>query len=111
LLLFALFSVLKFAYIMYAALSHLVCASLVEDQFGVVQRDIPQILEALSSFLHAVDQYHVEVNTKHTPPSLSGSDTPSPQELLDRESARIELEKAQEILLDVRDGVFSADYG
>jgi nucleoporin NDC1 len=54
-----------------------------------------------------VDQYHVEVNTKHTLPTLSASDTLSPQELLDRESARIELEKAQETLLDVRDGVFS----
>ena len=77
-----------------------------EDQFGVVQRDIPQILEALSSFLYAVDQYHTEVNTKHTPPTLSASNTPSPQELLARESARIELEKAQETLLDVRDGTF-----
>jgi nucleoporin NDC1 len=75
----------------------------VEDQFGVVQRDIPQILEALSSFLHAVDQYHVEVKIKHTPPTLSDSSTPSPQDVLDRECVRVELEKAQETLLDVRD--------
>ncbi|KAF7369361.1 hypothetical protein MVEN_00264700 [Mycena venus] len=36
-------------------LTHLTCASLTEDRFGVVQRDIPRILEALLAFLAAVE--------------------------------------------------------
>ncbi|KAF7377261.1 hypothetical protein MSAN_00146400 [Mycena sanguinolenta] len=36
-------------------LTHLTCASLTEDRFGVVQRDIPRILEALIAFLAAVE--------------------------------------------------------
>ena len=90
-----------------SALSHLVCVSLVEDQFGVVQRDIPQILEALTSFLHAVEQYHAEVNAKHALPILHESETPSPKELLERECRQLELEKAQETLVDVREGGFT----
>ena len=33
----------------WAVLSHLVCASLSEDKYGVVQRDIPRVLEALTT--------------------------------------------------------------
>ncbi|KAJ6482732.1 hypothetical protein C8R45DRAFT_1215438 [Mycena sanguinolenta] len=36
-------------------LTHLTCASLTEDRFGVVQRNIPRILEALIAFLAAVE--------------------------------------------------------
>ncbi|KAJ6586711.1 hypothetical protein B0H10DRAFT_2094657, partial [Mycena sp. CBHHK59/15] len=36
-------------------LTHLTCASLAEDRFGVVQRDIPRVLEALLAFLGAVE--------------------------------------------------------
>ncbi|KAJ6564437.1 nucleoporin protein Ndc1-Nup-domain-containing protein [Mycena capillaripes] len=36
-------------------LTHLTCASLTEDRFGVVQRDIPRVLEALTAFLGAVE--------------------------------------------------------
>ncbi|KAJ7437446.1 hypothetical protein B0H11DRAFT_2107189 [Mycena galericulata] len=37
-------------------LTHLICASLTEDRFGVVQRDIPRVLEALLEFLGAVEE-------------------------------------------------------
>ncbi|TFY76297.1 hypothetical protein EWM64_g7713 [Hericium alpestre] len=43
------------------ALSHLVCASLTEDRYGVVQRDIPRILEAMLSFLKAIEEYQAEL--------------------------------------------------
>ena len=42
-------------------LSRLVCASLTEDRYGVVQRDIPRILEALLVFLTAVEDAQKEV--------------------------------------------------
>ncbi|KAA1477952.1 hypothetical protein DENSPDRAFT_867789 [Dentipellis sp. KUC8613] len=44
------------------ALSHLVCASLTEDRYGVVQRDIPRILEAMLSFLSAIEAYQAELH-------------------------------------------------
>ncbi|KAJ6483555.1 hypothetical protein C8R47DRAFT_1197315 [Mycena vitilis] len=37
-------------------LTHLTCASLTEDRYGVVQRDIPRVLEALVTFLVAVEE-------------------------------------------------------
>ncbi|KAJ7062455.1 nucleoporin protein Ndc1-Nup-domain-containing protein, partial [Mycena belliarum] len=37
------------------ALTYLTCASLAEDRLGVVQRDIPRVLEALVEFLGAVE--------------------------------------------------------
>jgi len=43
------------------ALSHLACASLKEDRYGVVQRDLPKILEAFLSFLGALEDYRAEI--------------------------------------------------
>ncbi|KAJ7768693.1 hypothetical protein DFH07DRAFT_1008013 [Mycena maculata] len=37
-------------------LTHLTCASLTEDRFGAVQRDIPRVIEALVAFLGAVEE-------------------------------------------------------
>ena len=45
------------------------CASLTEDKYGVVQRDIPRIMEALLSFLSAVEEYQGEVHSKNPEPS------------------------------------------
>jgi nucleoporin NDC1 len=45
----------------FTVLSHLTCASLKEDTYGVVQRDIPRILEAFVSFLEAAEAYRAEV--------------------------------------------------
>jgi nucleoporin NDC1 len=38
-----------------------VCASLTEDRYGVVQRDIPRILEALLAFLTALEDAQKEI--------------------------------------------------
>ncbi|VDB92406.1 unnamed protein product [Peniophora sp. CBMAI 1063] len=48
-------------------LSHLVCASLTEDKYGVVQRDIPKILESMLSFLQALEDYQLELNASSAP--------------------------------------------
>lgn len=42
-------------------LSHLACASLREDKYEVVQRDLPKILEAFLSFLGALKDYRTEI--------------------------------------------------
>ena len=42
-------------------LSHHVCASLTEDQYGVVQWDMPKILEAMVRFLGEVDKWRAEI--------------------------------------------------
>ena len=60
------------------------CASLSEDKYGVVQRDIPRILEAMLSFLSALEEYQVELNASSAP--------------------REELEKAGDVLAVLVDG-------
>jgi len=50
------------------AISRLTCASFHEDQYGVVQRDIPQILELLLSFLSAIEEYYDQVRSLYVPP-------------------------------------------
>ena len=84
-----------------AVLTKLVCASLTEDRYGNVQRDIPKILEALLSFLTAIEDYQMELMKKYSPPH---PDQPSPKELEDRELMRIELDKATDVLAYVGDG-------
>ncbi|KIJ56383.1 hypothetical protein M422DRAFT_774158 [Sphaerobolus stellatus SS14] len=53
--------------IMIEAITHLVAASLKEDTIGIVQRDIPRILEALLSFLGEAETYQAELE-KRIPP-------------------------------------------
>ncbi|KAF8649067.1 hypothetical protein AX16_006040 [Volvariella volvacea WC 439] len=84
-------------------LSRLTCASLQEDQFGVVQRDIPKILEALLSFLSAIDEYRSTVSALYTPPSQDAE--LSEEELEGLEAVRREVEKANEVLGMVADGL------
>lgn len=36
--------------------------SLEEDSYGVVQRDIPRVLEAMLSFLSALEEYQTDLN-------------------------------------------------
>ncbi len=50
-------------------LSHYVCASLTEDQYGVVQRDIPKILEAMVRFLREVDKWRAEISVASSSPA------------------------------------------
>lgn len=52
----------------FPVISHLTCASLTEDQYGVVQRDIPRILETFLSFLSAIEEYRVQVHSLDVPP-------------------------------------------
>ncbi|KAJ7578193.1 nucleoporin protein Ndc1-Nup [Mycena floridula] len=75
-------------------LSKLVCASLEEDRYGVVQRDMPKIIEALLSFLSAVEEYQLEINAKYVPPDASLSQA----ELHARELLRLEVVKAADAL-------------
>ncbi|KAJ8591574.1 hypothetical protein M405DRAFT_814190 [Rhizopogon salebrosus TDB-379] len=91
--------------LMIEALSHFVCASLSEDRYGVVQRDIPRILEAFLSFLSAIEEYQVEVNAKYIPPTpeeLSQGDT---KVLEAKETIRVEVARAGEALSVVSDAL------
>ncbi|KAJ7026075.1 hypothetical protein C8F04DRAFT_1126563 [Mycena alexandri] len=53
-------------------LTHLTTASLAEDRFGVVQRDIPRILEALVAFLVAIEDAQAQLRP---PPVKSNTNT------------------------------------
>ncbi|KAJ7016046.1 hypothetical protein C8F04DRAFT_1166681 [Mycena alexandri] len=53
-------------------LTHLTTASLAEDRFGVVQRDIPRILEALVAFLVAIEDAQAQLRA---PPVKSNTNT------------------------------------
>jgi nucleoporin NDC1 len=79
----------------------LTCASLDEDRFGVVQRDIPKILEALLSYLTAIEDFQAEVRAKLPP---SEDDQLSPAELDERMRLQVQVEKAEEIINVVGEG-------
>lgn len=87
-----------------AVLSALVCASLTEDQYGVVQRDIPKILEALLDFLQAIEDYQTEVNAMYSPPSEEELSNLSPKQIAQKDTLAMEVAKASEILSEVGDG-------
>jgi len=75
-------------------LSYLVCASLTEDRYGIVQRDIPKILEAMVSFLISVEEYQREINALVKPPTGPLSD----EETREMDALLVEVHKAQETL-------------
>ncbi|KDR79388.1 hypothetical protein GALMADRAFT_63284 [Galerina marginata CBS 339.88] len=80
-------------------LSNLTCASLTEDRYGVVQRDIPRILEAMVSYLSAIEEYQVELTASQKSASSSIlSDS-------ERQTLIMEHEKSQEILCFIGDGL------
>ena len=85
-------------------MSYLVCASLTEDRYGIVQRDIPKILETFTSFLSAVEEYQLEITSLIMPPSTSGQLSQKEQQA--QNLVAIEVEKAQEILCGMSDGAF-----
>ncbi|KAH7915514.1 nucleoporin protein Ndc1-Nup [Hygrophoropsis aurantiaca] len=86
------------------ALSQFVCASLTEDRYGVVQRDIPRIIEAFLSFLTAIEEYQTEVNAMYVPP---GPDelTGDLKVLEEKERKRIEVAKSAEVFGVVADAL------
>ena len=69
-----------------------------EDQYGIVQRDIPKILEVFTSFLSAIEEYQLQITSLIKPPSTSQKEQEA-QNLV-----AIEVEKAQGILGDMADG-------
>ncbi|KAI6043254.1 nucleoporin protein Ndc1-Nup [Pisolithus marmoratus] len=81
------------------SLSALVCASLTEDRYGVVQRDIPRILEAFLSFLQAAEDYQDEV-------AYELDDTNSAV-FRQKERVRVEVAKASEAISVVIDALKS----
>jgi nucleoporin NDC1 len=88
-------------------LTHLTCASLTEDRYGVVQRDIPRILEALLSFLSAIEDYQAGIDAKYKLPAdeeLSGTGM-SAKDIEARVLIRIEVVKAGEALSDLAGGM------
>ncbi|KAF9441903.1 hypothetical protein P691DRAFT_765765 [Macrolepiota fuliginosa MF-IS2] len=85
-------------------ISRLTCASLTEDRYGVVQRDIPRILEAFLSFLSAIEEYQIKVNSLYVAPKPDENLTS--KELQERETLRYEVEKAGEVLGAMADGTF-----
>jgi nucleoporin NDC1 len=84
-------------------LSYLVCASLTEDQYGIVQRDIPKILETFTSFLSAIEEHQVQITSLIKPPSTLSELSRKEQEALNL--VTIEVGKAEEILGGMADGV------
>ena len=87
-----------------AVLCRLVCASLAEDTFGVVQRDIPKILEALLAFLEALEEYQAELNAKYAMPSEDILAGLAPKEVAERETLVMEAARASEVCWVVTDG-------
>ncbi|KAJ7176907.1 hypothetical protein C8R46DRAFT_1077674 [Mycena filopes] len=62
-------------------LTHLTTASLTEDRFGVVQRDIPRILEALVAFLVAIEEAQAQLRPQE-PKTTQKEDLPEDERVL-----------------------------
>ncbi|KAF5372373.1 hypothetical protein D9615_009281 [Tricholomella constricta] len=79
-------------------------ASLTEEKYGVVQRDIPRVFEAILSFPSAIEEYHAEVRAKYTPPILD--QTYTPEQSAEFEAIRVEVNKAGDALDFISDDMF-----
>lgn len=86
-----------------AVLSLLICASLTEDQYGVVQRDIPKILEAFLSFLSAIEDYQAEISASSPAPTQEEVSKLSAKEVSDKERKAFEAAKAGVLIGDIED--------
>lgn len=85
-------------------MSHLACASLKEDRYGVVQRDLPKIIEAFLSFLGVLEDYRAEiVKTCPTHEDIAAS---TGEEQEDKLRLLQEITQAVEPLDQLQDGVF-----
>lgn len=67
-----------------------------------MQRDIPKILEAMLSFLAAIEEYQLEIKSLYTPPAESASI--KDHERL--ETLRLEVDKAGDVLSCLGDGMY-----
>jgi nucleoporin NDC1 len=90
-------------------LSYLACASLKEDRYGVVQRDLPKILEALLSFLGALEDYRAEI--VKTCPSHEDISASTGKEQEDKVRLLQEITQAVEPLDRLQDGTSSFHKG
>jgi nucleoporin NDC1 len=86
-------------------LSLMVCASLSEDKFGIVQRDIPRILEAMISFRSAIEEYKAEVKGKYVPPPMDKELTA--EEIADNNTLQAEVNQAIDLLSFAEAGKYS----
>ena len=85
------------------ALCSLVCASLTEDRYGVVQRDIPRILEALLSYLTAIEDYQAEIIAKNPVPSPEELNGLSAKEAAEKQELAYDIARAGQVLSEVAD--------
>ncbi|TBU28210.1 nucleoporin protein Ndc1-Nup [Dichomitus squalens] len=86
-------------------LCRLTCASLTEDAYGVVQRDIPKIVEALLSFLTALEEFHTELNAKYALPPLEQLQQLSAKDVAEKELLALEAARASEVCGVVTDAI------
>ncbi|EED82559.1 predicted protein [Postia placenta Mad-698-R] len=77
----------------------------ISNSYGVVQRDIPKIIEALLSFLAAVEEYQAEISKTHVTPSPEELQNMSAKERQEKERLMTELEQAGQIFAEVNDGL------
>lgn len=75
-----------------------------EDKYGVVQRDIPRILEAMLSFLSAIDEYRAEVQALYQPLSLEAH--VNAKQIAASQTLREEVDDGAATLNVVGDGMF-----
>ncbi|KAI0339225.1 hypothetical protein BDW22DRAFT_1400438 [Trametopsis cervina] len=85
------------------ALCSLVCASLTEDSFGVVQRDVPRIIEALLSFLTAIEEYRAELTARYPPPTPEEAGALSAKEAAAKHEQMMSVFRASDVLSEVED--------
>ncbi|KAJ7054224.1 hypothetical protein C8F01DRAFT_1164428 [Mycena amicta] len=76
-------------------LTHFTSASLTVDRFGVAQRDIPRILEALLAFLGAIETAQAELRGKAEDPNNT-----SLEDKADLDAARVVLGNLGDVLKD-----------
>ncbi|KAI0691477.1 nucleoporin protein Ndc1-Nup [Cytidiella melzeri] len=87
------------------ALCSFVCASLSEDPYGVVQRDIPRILEALLSFLSAIEDYRAELASRYPQLSPEEENALTLREMSARQEVMISMSRASDVLSEVEDSL------
>ncbi|KZT06677.1 uncharacterized protein LAESUDRAFT_759175 [Laetiporus sulphureus 93-53] len=92
-----------------SVLCSLICASLTEDKYGVVQRDIPRMLEALVSFLVVAEEYQADISRKYNVPSEEDMKKLPKKECAEKERLAFEVANAGEVLTEVsnvlKDGI------
>ena len=75
-----------------------------EDRYGVVQRDIPKILEAMVSLLSAIEEYQREIDSQ----SQRAQSEPTSKGQASLHALAVEATKSKEILSYMEDGESSS---